>query len=144
MHEELLRKALVNAIYWHHGQTDKLGLPYILHPLAVAASPTLKSNFQRACAALHDVVEDCGVDVRVIIDMFGVDVGLVVDLLTRKSDVSDEEYYARIKANGDALAVKLADIRHNISPGRFDRLDTATKDRLHKKYGKAIALLTGT
>lgn len=142
MHEELLRKALVNAIYWHDGQTDKLGLPYYLHPLTVAASPTLTNNFQRACAALHDVMEDCGIDMRVLAEMFGIEVAVVVDLLTRKPDVPDDVYYARIKANEDARLIKLADIRHNLSPGRFDKLDAETKNRLHKKYGKAIALLT--
>ena len=54
-----LERAIALAARAHEGQTDKAGAPYILHPLRVLLAQT--TDPARMVAALHDVVEDCGI-----------------------------------------------------------------------------------
>ena len=56
-----LTDAIMLACAAHRGQVDKAGAPYILHSLRVMLAVT--GEDQRIAAVLHDVVEDCGVDV---------------------------------------------------------------------------------
>ena len=56
-------------------------------------------------------------------------------------DRDDEEYYAAIRANTHARAVKLADIDDNTADWRVAQLDDATRERLAAKYAKARAAL---
>lgn len=136
----------------HKGQVDRAGEPYILHPSAVA---TRVSEQARAlgmtreqvdvlvqAAWLHDVVEDT----HVTLDMLRAlgcsgRVVQLVDLLTRTADVSSREYYARIAADEDARLIKLADIEHNVTPERLDRLPEHTRLRLIHKYRDARVAL---
>ncbi|WP_241981192.1 hypothetical protein [Cryobacterium algoritolerans] len=64
-----------------------------------------------------------------------------VELLTRTDAVSDADYYAAIRANPIALAVKRADIADNLDPARVARLDVGTRDRLAAKYSRALTSL---
>lgn len=127
----------------HAGQVDKLGADYIKHPEAVAKAFEERSEWDRATAAwLHDVVEDSDVTVGDLLER-GVSpqVVEVVDLLTRKDNVPDYEYYEKIAQNPDALAVKLADMRHNTDPDRQKLLDEPTRIRLINKYIHAAEML---
>ena len=57
----------------HDGQKRLSGDPYIVHPLAAAtilADLYLDPDTIKA-ALLHDVLEDCGVDVEELDDRFG-------------------------------------------------------------------------
>lgn len=58
--DAMVERAIMLATEKHSGQTDKLGEPYILHPLrvmlAVPADPEL-----RAIAVMHDLMEDTDV-----------------------------------------------------------------------------------
>jgi (p)ppGpp synthase/HD superfamily hydrolase len=56
-------------------------------------------------------------------------------------DGEDEFYYARIKENPGAVAVKLADIHDNTQHWRLNYLPIETQERLIKKYAKARELL---
>jgi hypothetical protein len=56
-------------------------------------------------------------------------------------DAEDEFYYARIKENPGAVAVKLADIHDNTQHWRLNYLPLETQERLIKKYAKARELL---
>jgi len=51
-----LEDAIRLAVEAHHGQRDRNGQPYILHPLRVMFR--LGTDKERAVAVLHDVVED--------------------------------------------------------------------------------------
>ena len=127
----------------HAGQVDKLGVDYIKHPEAVAQRFEQSSEWDRATAAwLHDVIEDSGVTAQDLLDS-GVPASVVevVDLLTRKDGVVDDEYYRLIAANPDAKAVKLSDMRHNTDSGRMSQLDEPTRVRLINKYVHAAEML---
>ena len=55
---QLLEIAVRLAAEAHHGQLDRNGEPYILHPLAVMNLLTPGDEELLATAVLHDVVED--------------------------------------------------------------------------------------
>ncbi len=64
----------------HAGQLRKYTrLPYIVHPAAVETivRGVPHDNAMLAAAWLHDVVEDCGVTLRKVIEEFGLDVAAV-------------------------------------------------------------------
>jgi len=81
----------------HDGQFRVSGEPYISHPVAVAEIVAgLELDTDSICAALlHDTVEDCSdcTDLPTIEKMFGPDVALLVDGLTKiqQMDVTDKE-----------------------------------------------------
>lgn len=125
----------------HAGQTDKAGRPYIEHPRRVAAA--LGNHPQaRAAALLHDVLEDTTVTEEDLASQ-GVprEVIETVKLLTRSKDVTPETYYATIRREPLALAVKLADIYDNLDPDRRAALPQADQARLQRKYETALAAL---
>src|SRR5262245_52934077 len=51
-----LEDAILLAVQAHRGQQDKVGQPYILHPLRVLAR--VRGEAAQTAAILHDVVED--------------------------------------------------------------------------------------
>ncbi|MGC5023317.1 HD domain-containing protein [Tsukamurella sp. DT100] len=126
----------------HAGQTDKAGNDYITHPRRVAGLVTPQTAENRAAALLHDVLEDTSVTAHELASA-GIPAPVVraVDLLTRRADVPSEAYYAAIRADPIALAVKRADIADNTDPQRLALLDPATQERLRAKYAAAIAAL---
>jgi len=66
----------------HAGQTRKgSGIPYIGHPLAVAALVALDggSEAQQIGALLHDAIEDCGITAEQIAERFGPEVAAIVE-----------------------------------------------------------------
>ena len=143
--EALLQGALAERIATdaHRGQVDKLGADYIEHPRRVASAFNPATHSVEHCAAwLHDVVEDSGMSADDLLAA-GVDPDVVdvVVLMTRRKDVPDDTYYARIAASPAARAVKLADIGDNTAPWRVEQLATDLRDRLAKKYGHARELL---
>lgn len=124
----------------HRFQTDKIGVPYIEHPRRVAAK--LDDPKHIAAAWLHDVVEDCGITAKDLAAAgISDEVISAVVLLTRTEDNKDDRYYAAIRENPIALAVKLADIADNTDPGRTVRLEPKDRERLAKKYKTALQLL---
>ena len=120
----------------HRGQVDKSGLPYILHPLAVASKvDTLKL---KTIALLHDTIEDTDVTAEYLIEQ-GIpqEIVEVVELLTKPEDEEYESYLRRVKKNPKALAVKLADLAHNTDPSRVSGLN----EKRRKKYETAKKIL---
>ena len=116
----------------HKGQMRRDGVtPYFYHPLAV--SNALPDRL-KPIALLHDVVEDTDVTQadleyldfpKYILD--------AVDLLTRKKVDNYTQYLNKIRHNPDALAVKFADIDHNLND------DPTQKQR--NKYLSALTIL---
>ncbi|MBQ0110977.1 MAG: bifunctional (p)ppGpp synthetase/guanosine-3',5'-bis(diphosphate) 3'-pyrophosphohydrolase [Oscillospiraceae bacterium] len=77
----VLEEAIVFATRAHDGQVRKLSkIPYILHPLEVAAIiSTITDDLETmAAGVLHDTIEDCGVDPREIKEKFGPRVSALV------------------------------------------------------------------
>ena len=80
-----IRYAYYVAEKAHSGQVRKSGLPYILHPVAVAEILVdLGMDDNTICAALlHDVVEDSEMSLEQMRDLFGDEVGHLIDGVTK-------------------------------------------------------------
>ena len=99
--------------------------PYIVHPARVATTVAKFGGTDEMIAAayLHDVVEDTGVSIVDIQDMFGPAVALIVDGLTDVSVPEDGNRAVRkaidrqhsADARYEAQFVKCADIMDNAS-----------------------------
>jgi (p)ppGpp synthase/HD superfamily hydrolase len=137
MMNEVFEKALRIAIEAHSGQVDKLGKPYILHPLAVASQ--LDSLELKVVALLHDTIEDTDTTAEELVSK-GIPEELVkvVEILTNKKDKTYEDYLRHIKTNPMAVAVKRADLAHNTSPERAMGLN----ERRRAKYELAQRILS--
>jgi len=132
----MLAKAIALCATKHVNQFDKGGIPYAMHPLKVMHY--LKSDDMElmAMAVLHDVVEDTDVtfaDLRELGMSERVIVG--VKALTKMPGQTPSEYLAGIKANPDAVKVKLADLRHNMDARRLKGVTEKDRARLDK-YAK--------
>jgi GTP diphosphokinase / guanosine-3',5'-bis(diphosphate) 3'-diphosphatase len=145
--EALLNKAYVYAMQKHGTQRRASGDPYFAHPLEVAAILTdLKlDDATIAVALLHDTIEDTDATRAEIDQLFGSEIGEIVDGLTkidRLNLVSREEAQAEnlrklllaISADVRVLLVKLADRLHNmrtiggLPPDRRKRIATETME----------------
>src|SRR6202047_778934 len=120
--EELLNRAFVYAMKAHGSQTRASGDPYFSHPLEVAAILTdLKlDDATIAAALLHDTIEDTPTTRAEIDQLFGPDIGALVegltklkrlDLVTREAKQAENlrKLLLAIAADVRALMVKLAD-----------------------------------
>jgi GTP diphosphokinase / guanosine-3',5'-bis(diphosphate) 3'-diphosphatase len=130
--EALLDRAYVYAMKAHGTQTRASGDPYFSHPLEVAAILTdLKLDDATIVAALlHDTIEDTATTRAEIDQLFGRDIGTLVDGLTKlkKLDlVSKQAAQAEnlrklllaIASDVRVLLVKLADRLHNMRTVEF-------------------------
>ncbi|RYE11303.1 MAG: bifunctional (p)ppGpp synthetase/guanosine-3',5'-bis(diphosphate) 3'-pyrophosphohydrolase [Hyphomicrobiales bacterium] len=145
--ENLLNKAYVYAMQKHGTQKRASGDPYFNHPLEVASILTdLKlDDATIAVALLHDTIEDTDATRAEIDQLFGSEIGAIVDGLTkieRLQLVTREEAQAEnlrklllaISADVRVLLVKLADRLHNMrtldfmAPDKQKRIAQETMD----------------
>lgn len=146
----------VNVAYYlaaraHEEQTDKSGKDYIDHPLRVESK--FKTADYKIVALLHDTIEDTFVTKELIESMFGHQIALAVDLLTRKADESYMQFINRMcvtdfsmhnpgvcqwmeKSYQIARLVKIADLEDNMNLGRLHEITDEDLNRV-KKYEKA-------
>jgi GTP pyrophosphokinase len=123
----LIRRAFDYACDHHNGQLRKSGEDFINHPWAVAVICTeLKLDTATIAAALlHDVVEDTLAELDHVKELFGPDVAMLVDGVTKLTRISFasreqaqvENYRKMIVAMARDLRVvliKLADRTHNM------------------------------
>lgn len=149
---EPIERADAIASYYHEGITDKVGVPYIEHPRAVAQIFWILAQANNLtpeeihagtqAALLHDVIEDskCA---YFTLEMAGVhpDVIEVVRLMTRTPEVPNSAYYVGLRNHRIGRLVKYADILHNRQPQRRAALDRKTDNRLDRKYEEACQAL---
>lgn len=138
-----IETAITLATQCHFGQTDKGGLPYILHPLHVMDSVATKYKaffneedlMNAMCVAvLHDVLEDSHTDAARLYELrFNAVVVENVSLLTKRDHQPYKEYIDAILTSKIASIVKLADIEHNMD---MTRLQTFDDDQLGKRLSK--------
>jgi (p)ppGpp synthase/HD superfamily hydrolase len=142
---ELLNKMLVLTTTEFSGKFDKGGSPYILHCLKVMYY--LKTDDEELqCIALgHDLVEDTGVTYVQLREMgFTERIIEGIRAMTKVPGEINEEYMIRIKANEDAIRVKLCDLRHNSDIRRLKGVtvkDVARIEKYHKMYLELKALV---
>jgi len=128
--EKAVDAAYVFAVMKHGQQMRHSGDPYFAHPVAVAGLLTeLKMDTATIIAGLlHDVVEDCGVRIEEVRDLFGKEVADLVDGVTKLPKLKAGEPLPRAQQQAEnfqkfilattrdvrVLLVKLADRLHNM------------------------------
>ena len=135
---EMLDRMLVLCTNAHHGQFDKGGRPYILHPLRVMSF--LKTDDEELqCIALgHDVIEDTKTTYKDLTES-GISQRVQdgIRALTKVPGETYEEYKERVFASGDAMMVKMCDLRHNSDIRRLKGVtekDIARIAKYHQFY----------
>ncbi|WP_099866354.1 RelA/SpoT family protein [Pararhizobium haloflavum] len=127
VNEALLNKAYVYAMQKHGKQKRASGDPYISHPLEVAAILTdmRLDEATIAVALLHDTIEDTSATRDEIDDLFGQDIGALVegltkikklDLVSKRAKQAENLRKLLLAISDDVrvLLVKLADRLHNM------------------------------
>ena len=127
VNEALLNKAYVYAMQKHGHQRRASGDPYFSHPLEVAAILTDMHLDEAtiAVALLHDTIEDTSATRDEIDELFGPDIGKLVegltklkklDLVSKKAEQAENlrKLLLAISEDVRVLLVKLADRLHNM------------------------------
>ncbi len=130
---EKIKKAYSIAFEAHKEQKRRSGEPYIIHPVAVAQILSdMGMDADSVCAALlHDVVEDTEMTDEEIRKMFGKDVELLVEGVTKLGQIplssSKEEQqsenvrkmFLAMSEDIRVIIIKLADRLHNMRTLKF-------------------------
>ena len=144
---DLLRRAYIFSARSHQGQTRVSGEAYLIHPIEVAAIlANLKLDAATVAAGLlHDTIEDTPITSEEIKSMFGEEVAMLVDGMTKLSRM---ELQSREQREADnfrkmivamakdirVILIKLADRLHNmrtlksLSPEKQKRIAQETLD----------------
>lgn len=140
--DTLMLRARDLARHAHAGQVDKAGNDYYRAHVADVAHRVGDDPTLRTVAFLHDVVEDTSWTLEALAHTgFPGEVIAAVDAITHRPHEDRLAYYARVKADPLALAVKHADIASNTDPNRMALLPPSTRTRLIAKYEHAKAAL---
>lgn len=143
MKQIILDNAILLATIRHQGQFDMHGVPYILHPLQVMRNLNSTDQELNAIAVLHDILEDTLATVDEL-RWHGM-TNRVIDAVVTLTKVVDRNftyagYIEKIIQNEDARLVKIADIEHNLSPGRIQTVTEKDVFR-YKKYADSLIKL---
>ncbi|KOF22040.1 GTP pyrophosphokinase [Ensifer adhaerens] len=154
VNEALLNKAYVYAMQKHGQQKRASGDPYISHPLEVAAILTEMHLDEStiAVALLHDTIEDTTATRQEIDDLFGEDIGALVegltkikklDLVTKKAKQAENLRKLLLAISDDVrvLLVKLADRLHNMRT--LDHMTAEKRARISEETMDIYAPLAG-
>ncbi|MEX0347630.1 MAG: bifunctional (p)ppGpp synthetase/guanosine-3',5'-bis(diphosphate) 3'-pyrophosphohydrolase [Rhizobiaceae bacterium] len=154
VNEALLNKAYVYAMQKHGHQTRASGDPYFSHPLEVAAILTDMHLDEAtiAIALLHDTIEDTDATRNEIDDMFGPEIGELVDgltklkkldLVSKKAEQAENlrKLLLAISQDVRVLLVKLADRLHNMRT--LDHVPPAKRQRIAEETMEIYAPLAG-
>src|SRR5579871_1883454 len=152
--EDLLNRAYVYAMRAHGEQKRASGDPYISHPLEVAAilAGLKLDDATIAAALLHDTIEDTDATRAEIDRLFGHEIGLLVEGLTklkRLDLVSKEAKQAEnlrklllaIADDVRVLLIKLADRLHNMRT--LEYVPAASRQRIAEETLDIYAPLAG-
>lgn len=102
------------ATKYHQGQFRRDGMtPYINHSAAVAG--VFESDYCKAVAWLHDVLEDTDADIGDLNAIFPDEIVDAVMAITKREGQKYWQYLEQVASNRLAKAVKIADIKHNLS-----------------------------
>ncbi|MDB6066855.1 MAG: metal dependent phosphohydrolase [Pedosphaera sp.] len=130
---DLLERAIEIAVRAHHGQRDKSGAPYILHPLRMMLR--VKRPEEKMVAVLHDVVEDSDWTLAMLRkEGFPKAVLAAVDHLTRRETESYEAFVSRAIRNPLAKQIKIRDLEDNLNPLRHKILDEKAVAKLKRNH----------
>lgn len=116
----LVRKAERFATEKHKGQAYG-EQPYTYHLEGVVRNVILRKKEDPllstyvAVAWLHDVMEDCGVTHKELVDEFGLCIAECVRRLTRTKEISYKDYLIGCIESAIALEVKICDTMFNLN-----------------------------
>ncbi len=152
--EALLNRAYVYAMRAHGNQKRASGAPYFSHPLEVAAILTeLKlDDATIVTALLHDVIEDTDATRAEIDQLFGPEIGALVDgltkikrldLVSKKAEQAENFRKLLIAISSDirVLLVKLADRLHNMRT--LEHMKPESRKRISEETLEIYAPLAG-
>lgn len=156
--EALLNKAYVYAMKMHGSQLRASGDPYFAHPIQVAG---ILTNYRLdtatiVTALLHDVVEDTSATRDDIAAMFGEEIAVLVEGVTKLSRLELQAEHTRqaenlrkfilaISRDVRVLLVKLADRLHNmrtlqyVKPEKRERISRETLE-VYAPLGRSIGI----
>lgn len=148
--EKIIRKAYEYAEKKHFGQKRISGDDYILHPLNVALILTEISADAECMAAalLHDTIEDSDATKEEIKELFGDEIALLVDGVTKINKInftSDSEASAAyqrkilvgLSEDPRVIIIKLADRLHNMRT-----INVLSEEKQKKKAKETLEILT--
>lgn len=142
MHESL--KALQFARTKHKDQTRKDGTPYIVHPLRMACYAVaigIKDDNILATVLLHDVVEDCGIELESLPVNGTIKAG-VKYMTIRAIEGEDKKttkrrYFSELLESREATVTKALDRYDNLS----DMANVLSKEAITKNVKETEELL---
>ena len=127
---DIIKKAYVYSAKVHQGQVRKSGEPYLIHPLEVAGILAQLRLDEASIVAglLHDTVEDTLATIEEIKELFGDEVALIVDGVTKLGKFSASQQLSQEEKQAEnfrkmlvamaqdirVILVKLADRTHNM------------------------------
>jgi len=142
---DVISTAMRIAASAHERQTDKVGRPYVYHPLRIAMRLEQAGHGPYAIAVglLHDVVEDCEdwTLERLTEEGLPEEVVTAVWAITHPKHEPYKVYLERVAANPLAATVKRQDVLDNLSPLRMHGASPEDRIRLTKKYHLALDVL---
>ena len=154
VNEALLNKAYVYAMQKHGHQKRASGDPYFSHPLEVAAILTDMHLDEAtiAVALLHDTIEDTTATRAEIDELFGPDIGKLVegltklkrlDLVSKRAEQAENlrKLLLAISEDVRVLLVKLADRLHNMRT--LNHVPEAKRLRIAEETMEIYAPLAG-
>ena len=152
--EDLLNRAYIYAMKAHGQQRRASGDPYISHPLEVAS---ILADFRLDDATvvaglLHDTIEDTEATHDEIIELFGDEIGALVDgltkikkldLVSKRAEQAENFRKLLIAISSDirVLMVKLADRLHNMRT--LEHVGSAKRKRISEETMDIYAPLAG-
>lgn len=160
---ETLDDAIQYAVLMHAGQTRRGGRPYIMHPMSVCIKLAeqlhlidvdleendklnlLSVEHGLMTAIMHDLIEDTGVTIESLSELkVPQDVLVVLEILTKKEDVSYKDYIRKISESKSILStyIKVLDIFDNVDS--FHRGEDHVSDHAKNKYLSALSMLKGS
>ena len=131
MKRKLLGTMLFYAAYRHNQQFDRGGMPYLLHPIQVMHLLNTNDEELQCIALGHDLIEDCEVT-PLDLETLGMTPRIIhgIIALTKMEGEPLVDYKERVKANPDAVRVKLCDLQHNTLLHRLNAMKPRDIERM--------------
>jgi (p)ppGpp synthase/HD superfamily hydrolase len=137
--EALLHQAIELATLAHASQVDKVGQPYIGHPMRVMNN--LSTVEDKIVGVLHDAIEDSDLTLENLTALGFPQIILeAIDTITKRSNEDYEAYLKRVMSNPIALRVKIADMSDNMDISRIAQPKEKDYSRM-KKYQATLPRL---